>query len=173
MVSVLRQAILSTKKVRIHLVYRGSGKRGFDTVHPYGFLHGNRHYLIAWSENEKARDFRNFSLSNIERVELLDRPFRKRRFSLREYAERSFGVFQEKPFDVVWKFSAKVAADAREFLFHPSQTMEDQPDGSLLVRFRAGGTQEMVWHLFTWGREVEILKPTKLRSMLRRSLGQL
>jgi hypothetical protein len=41
-----------------------------------------------------------------------------RRFSLREYAERSFGVFQEKPLDVVWKFSPKVAPDAREFLFH-------------------------------------------------------
>ena len=161
-VSALRQAILATKKVRIHYLYRGSGKRGFDIVHPYGFLYGNRHYLVAWSENEEARDFRNFSLSNIERVELLDRPFRKRRFSLREYAERSFGVFQEKPFNVVWKFSPKAAPDAKEFLFHPTQKMEERPGGELVVRFRAGGALEMAWHLFTWGENVEVIAPKRL-----------
>ena len=60
-----------------------------------GLLYGSRHYLVAWSENELARDFRNFSLSNIDRVELLGRAFRKRQFSLREYAERSFGIFRK------------------------------------------------------------------------------
>jgi hypothetical protein len=30
-------------------------------------------------------------------------------------------------------------------LFHPTQTSEDEPDGSLIVRFRAGGTLEMYW----------------------------
>jgi len=62
---------------------------------------------------------------------------------LQTFAERSFGVFQEEPFDVVWRFSPTAAADARQFLFHPTQTMEDQPDGSLIVRFRAGGALEM------------------------------
>jgi predicted DNA-binding transcriptional regulator YafY len=79
-------------------------------------------------------------------------------------------VFQEDPVNVVWKFSPKAARDASEFLFHPSQTLEPQKDGSLLVRFRAGGLLEMSWHLFTWGDEVEIIKPTKLASMLRKQL---
>jgi predicted DNA-binding transcriptional regulator YafY len=106
-VGALRHAILGGRKVRIHYRYRGSGKRGFETVHPYGCLYGSRHYLVAWSENEQARDLRSFALSNIERVEILDKPFaRKRGFSLKAYAQRSFGVFQEKPFDVVWKFGS-------------------------------------------------------------------
>jgi predicted DNA-binding transcriptional regulator YafY len=167
-VAVLRQAILSSRKVRLHYLYRGSGKRGFDTVHPYGFLYGMRHYLVAWSESDWARDFRSFALSNIESVELLDRTFTRRRgFSLKAYAERSFGVFQERPFDVVWRFSSKVAADARQFLFHPTQTFEDRPDGSLIVRFRAGGALEMCWELFKWGMEVEILAPRRLRDLFR------
>lgn len=169
-VGALRQAILATKKVRIHYHYRGSGKRGFDIVHPYGFLYGNRHYLVAWSENEQARDFRNFALSNIERAEPLDRPFRKRRFSLPEYAERSFGVFQEEPFDVVWKFSPEAAPEAKEFLFHPSQKMKEQPDGSLIVEFRAGGELEMCWHLFTWGDRVRVLAPKELGAVFRDEL---
>jgi len=167
-VSALREAIITRRKVRLHYVYRGSGKRGYQVAHPYGFLYGNRHYLVAWSESEEARDFRSFALSNIERVETLDRTFaRKRRFSLREYAERSFGVFQEKPFDVVWRFSPNAAVDAKTFLFHPTQTLEDQLDGSLIVRFRAGGALEMCWHLFTWGADVEVLAPPHLRNLLQ------
>ena len=168
-VSTLREAIITRRKVRLHYVYRGSGKRGYQIVHPYGFLYGNRHYLVAWSESEEARDFRSFALSNIERVETFDRTFtRKRDFSLREYAERSFGVFQEKPVDVVWKFSQKAAADACEFVFHPTQVVESQPDGSLIVRFRAGGLLEMAWHLFTWGGEVKVIKPQRLLRFLPR-----
>jgi len=167
-VSSLREAIITRRKVRLHYLYRGSGKRGFETAHPYGFLYGNRHYLVAWSENEQARDFRSFLLTNIERVEILDRIFTRRGgFSLREYAERSFGVFQEKPFDTVWKFSPEAAADAKEYVFHPTQTMEEHPDGSLTVRLHAGGMREMAWHLFTWGDAVEVIRPKRLKSLLR------
>jgi predicted DNA-binding transcriptional regulator YafY len=166
-VAALRQAILASQKVKLYYKYRSSGKTGYDTVRPYGFMYGNRHYLVAWSENERAHDFRNFALSNIERVELLETSFtRSRGFSLQEYAERSFGVFQEEPLDVVWKFSPKVADDARQFLFHPSQSFEEQADGSLIVRFRAGGKLEMCWHLFTWGEHVSVLAPTKLSRIL-------
>ena len=171
-VASLRQAILACRKVKLHYKYRGSGRTGFDTVRPYGFNYGSRHYLVAWSENEQARDFRNFALSNIERVEILDRVFaRRRNFSLKDYAERSFGVFQEEPFDVVWKFSAAVAADAREFLFHPNQIVEDQHDGSVIVRFRCGGAREMCWHLFTWGSDVTVISPARLSRELARAIG--
>lgn len=167
-VNRLRNAILASEKVRIHYRYRGSGKRGFETVRPYGFLYGNRNYLVAWSEGAHARDFRNYALSHIERVEPLGKSFvRQRGFSLKAYAERSFGVFQEKPVDVVWKFSPEAAEDAKDFLFHPTQKFEPQKDGSLIVRFRAGGLQEMAWHLATWGDGVHVLKPQQLQNLMR------
>ena len=169
LLSELREAIITRRKVRLHYTYRGTRKHGYQIVQPYGFLYGTRHYLVAWSEVNRARDFRKFALSNIERVELLAQTFsRKRGFSIQQYAEGSFGVFHEDPVDVVWKFSPKVAADAAEFLFHPSQVMEPQPDGSLVVRFRAGVLLEMSWHLLTWGDEVEIVKPRRLASRLEK-----
>ena len=159
-IAVLRHAILANRKVRLHYVYRGSGKAGFDTVHPYGLLYGNRHYLVAWSENARALAFRNFALSSVEQAEVLDEGFaRQTDFSLERYTEQSFGVFQEAPFDVVWKFSPRAAPDAREFMFHPSQSKTEQSDGSLVVHFRAGGAREMAWHLYTWGDDVEVIEP--------------
>ncbi len=168
-VAQLREAILSCRKVRLHYLYRGSGKRGYETVRPYGFLYGHRNYLVAWSESEVARDFRNYALSNIERVEVLDQSFARRKsFSLKAYAERSFGVFQEKPVNVVWKFSPEAAADAKDYLFHPTQKLEPQKDGSLIVRFRAGGLREMAWHLGTWGQEVKVVRPKLLGNLIAR-----
>jgi predicted DNA-binding transcriptional regulator YafY len=151
----------------LHYRARGTGALSRTLVCPYGFLYGNRHYLVADSLNRQARGFRLYSLGNIEKVEPTARAFtRRKNFSLQKFAERSFGVFQEKPFDVVWRFSPKAAADARQFLFHPTQRFEVEPDGSLVVRFCAGRALEMCWHLVTWGDNVQVLSPLRLHKLL-------
>lgn len=61
---------------------------------------------------------------------------------------------------------ARAAARAREFEFHPTQVLEDKPDGSLIVRFRAAGHLEMAWHLYMWGKDVEVLAPPALKSLM-------
>ena len=93
---------------------------------------------------------RYWVLANMIEAALTDESFEfDEGFDLEEFAGRSFGVFQEEPIDVVLRFAPEVAADAATFLFHPRQTMENEDDGSLIVRFTAGGTREMCWHLFT------------------------
>lgn len=171
LLSDLRHAVMACLKVRLHYRAGGTGRLSRQLVCPYGFLYGNRHYLVAYSTSDMARDYRLFRLGNIEKIDITGEPFRRRKdFSLKKYAERSFGVFQEEPFDVVWRFSPKAAPDARQFLFHPTQVLEDQPDGSLIVKFRAGGALEMSWHLVTWGNDVEVIKPKKLRELQNPSL---
>jgi predicted DNA-binding transcriptional regulator YafY len=46
--------------------------------------------------------------------------------------------------------------------------MKEQEDGSLIVRFRAGGLLEMAWHLMTSGDDIEVLEPRRLQKLLRR-----
>lgn len=169
----LRHAILACQKVRLHYRARGTGKLSRQLVCPYGFLYGNRHYLVAYSPSEGISDYRLFSLANIEKVEVQEAPFRRRRdFTLQKFAERSFGVFQEEPLDVVWRFTPQAAADARQYLFHPTQAFEDEDDGSLLVRFRAGGALEMCWHLLTWGDQVQVIAPKELRKLLHQEVAK-
>jgi predicted DNA-binding transcriptional regulator YafY len=164
----LRHAILACRKVRLHYRARGTGKLSRQLVCPYGFLYGNRHYLVAYSLIEGVSDYRLFSLANIEKIEMQEAPFRRRKeFALQKFAERSFGVFQEDPLEVVWRFTAQAATDARQYLFHPTQVFENETDGSLLVRFHSGGALEMCWHLFTWGDQVQIVEPARLRSLYR------
>jgi predicted DNA-binding transcriptional regulator YafY len=68
--------------------------------------------------------------------------------------------------DVTWRFSAEAAGLARTFVFHHSQSIEDEADGKLVVRFRAGGLLEMAWHLLSWGDQVEVIEPAALRDLM-------
>ena len=77
-------------------------------------------------------------------------------FDLERYAKRSFGTFQEEPVEVVLRFDAAAARDASTFVFHSDRSVDSNDDGSLTVRFEAGGIDEMCWHLFTWGESVTI-----------------
>ncbi len=155
-VEKLRLAILACKKIRIK--YKSAHEKGWREVEPYGFLYGNKHYLIAWYQKKKAMC--HFNLNNILEIEVLDEYFeRQSDFSLQEFSEQSFGVYQEEPFDVEWLFDKEVAAEAEKYIFHPKQTAEKNNDGTLTVRFHAGGAREMDWHLYTWGEHVKVLKP--------------
>lgn len=166
----LRQAIKACRKTLIRYRNRRTKVVNDRLVHPYGFLHGHRHYLVAWHEHPKANAVALFSLPHIAGITLLDETFvREPQFDLSAFAARSFGLFQgEAPFEVVWRFAAHAAAEAAEFIFHPSQTLHWQDDGSLIVRFVAAGELEMAWHLYTWGDSVEVLAPQRLATLVHR-----
>ena len=65
--------------------------------------------------------------------------------------------------DVVLRFDMDAARDAGNILFHPSQTSTRNEDGTITVRFRAGGIEEMCWHIVTWGESVTVEEPPHLR----------
>ena len=132
---------------------------------PYGILYGGRGWLVAHVDG--LPHMRLWRLDRIVSADLLDRGFTRREdFDLVAYAAQSFGVFQEEPIDVVLRFEPDAADDAAGWLFHPTQTTEREADGALIVRFRAGGMQEMCWHLFTWGTAVTVVDPDELRMQL-------
>lgn len=154
----LREAILANIKVKITFRQKSSGNLFSQTVEPYAFLYGNNHYLVAYSSLPNAKDYRMFGLPNIQNVELTNEYFqRDEAFSLKDFTANSFGVFREDPIDVIWRFKPSAAKDAEEYLFHPTQIHEWNDDGSLTVKFRAGGKREMKWHLYTWGNAVKDL----------------
>lgn len=164
--ATLRQAILSCHHIKMSYWTKYTGKTHTYTVIPYGFLYGQRdHYLVAKHsdgyDNGKAH---NFLLQKIKSVEILPDVFDSSEFDLREYALESFGAFHEEPFEVEWLFSAKVADEAKNFIFHPKQKLIKNPDGTLTVKFKAGGAREMDWFLYTWGDDVKVIKPKKNRT---------
>lgn len=158
----LREAIKAGRVVAFRYLSRMTGRRSRQRVQPHGILYGSRAYLVGrsgWTE-----DMRYWVLANLSEAALTDESFEfDEDFDLEEFAGRSFGVFQEEPINVALRFAPEAAADAAAFLFHPGQDVSENEDGSLTVRFRAGGTREMCWHLFTWGTRVAVEEPESLR----------
>ena len=162
---LLREALTRCCVVEFEYRARTTGATGRQRVVPYGVLYGNRAFLVGptdWADHPRL-----WRLDRVRDARILEQTFeRDPEFDLRSYAERSFGTFQESPVEVVLRFDADAAYDAENFLFHPNQTSEWNEDGTITVRFRAGGIQEMCWHLVTCGETVTVEKPLRLRRLL-------
>jgi len=138
-------------------------------VAPYGLLLGARRYLVAIDLGKASGGLQHFRVDAIEEATVLPEPFvRKEGFNLSEYAMRCFGSYQQEGgvHDVAWRFTPSASRQAEGFSFHPTQTVEQEPDGSLVVRFRAAGLLEMCWHLYMWGDGVEVISPPELAEMV-------
>jgi predicted DNA-binding transcriptional regulator YafY len=157
---------------RLKIVYRSrSATRPTErVVEPYGVLIGIRRYLVARPETDPHGSFRHYLAEKIEAAELTGEMFeRDPGFDINRHARKAFGAFQndDEYGDVIWKFAPEAAAQARSFLFHPDQVLQEQPDGSLLVSFKASGHLEMCWHLYMWGDTVEVIAPDALRQLIK------
>jgi predicted DNA-binding transcriptional regulator YafY len=149
-------------------------------VAPHGLLLGTRRYLVGRDTAKPASSpLQHYRVEEITRAEVLPDSFEiDPGFDIRAHAEKGFGSFENaaEHGDVIWRFSPEAAPHARRFVFHPTQTAVEEPDGSLLVRFRASGHLEMCWHLYSWGTSVEVLQPAALRELVhghRRAFGAL
>ena len=161
--AAVRAALLSMRALRFR--YEGGATPGrVREVTPYGVLFGRANYLVA-AEGEGAP--RNWRLDRVRDVEVTGRPAsRPEGFSLQDYADESFGIYQDDTEDVVLRILPASAEGALRWRFHANQQLEPQVDGSVVVRFRASGMRELAWHLFTWGDQVQVLNPARLKDLL-------
>jgi predicted DNA-binding transcriptional regulator YafY len=167
---VLIEAIKACRTVSFD--YRSVADQEIKRRHvaPYGFLSGLRRYLIAHDPNDgRSGVLKTYRADIISNVSLGDTYFvRPEDFDIQAYAHQAFGVFQRDGTheDVVWRFLPEAVPHASGYLFHPSQSEELLPDGSLVIRFRAAGLLEMAWHLYSWGDKVEVIAPKALKDMV-------
>ena len=61
-------------------------------------------------------------------------------------------------------FDATVAHMVRDRLWHPSQRLVEEKDGSVTLSFQAGGRMEIVAWVLSYGRHAEVLAPAELRA---------
>jgi len=63
----------------------------------------------------------------------------------------------------VLRFGPEAGRWVAEEYWHPSQRVEEQPDGSVLFKLHIAVTPEFVNWLLYYGRRVEVLEPPALR----------
>ena len=180
LVSKIDMAVLGYNKIFIKYAYDNGGA-GEYKVCPLGFLYGkSNNYLIAYRDDDMTT-VRSYVLGRIRDVRTTAETFDAGGFDISAYAMRSFGVYHspDGPFDIEWRASADVADAAARYVFHPTQTLYKNPDGTLTICFKADGFMEMGLYLFQWRGKIVPVAPAALvdqyRQMLMdalRSIGQ-
>ena len=119
-------------------------------------------YLIGWDETRNG--MRTFKIERIRDVALTPDSFPAPDAEVDGMFERAWDIIaDQEPTEVVLRFSAAVASRVREARWHPSEQVEEEPDGSLRWRATVAGTIEIRIWILSWGDDVEVLAPTELR----------
>jgi predicted DNA-binding transcriptional regulator YafY len=161
---MMREALLRMKMLRF--TYHGGSRPGASrNVVPFGIIFGRTNYLIgADAGTTKPKHWR---LDRIEKLECLDGAASPPTdFDLAAFANTPFAYFEGPQEDVVLHVLPHGIEDFQNYRFHSSQRVEEHPDGGAIVRFRASGMLELAWHLFSWGKKIEILEPASLRRQM-------
>jgi len=163
----LRTSMLAFKKIQFDYPIKEEIKT--ITLNPYGLVIADKYYLVGY--NEYVGDLRQYRVDKISNLTILDEYFEKdEKFSLTEYSNNSFGVYQEKTIDIVLEFDKSVANDVLNYHFHPTQKIKQLKNENVQVEFKSGGTYAICQELFKWGCSVKIQKPVELKNYYKRCL---
>jgi len=139
---------------------------------PYTLLFFNQSlYLGGYAHNRQA--LRLFLIDRLEQVTLLEERFEvPESYSPDDLTGHAFGLIEGAPFELQVRFGPAVAHLVRERLWHPSQQLVEQADGSLLLTMQASGEKEILAWLYSYLPDVEVLAPTPLREAFYSGLQQ-
>lgn len=168
--AAVAESLKACRYLDIHYQSRREEAPALRRVAPYGLLAGYRRYLVGCdAASQPPGAIKTYRLDAVSQAHVSDEYFeRPADFDLQSFADRGFALYQnEAEFgEVEWRFAPQAADHARGTQFHPRQSIEECPDGSLIVRFEAAGHLEMAWYLYQWGDKVEVVKPQALREMV-------
>ena len=160
---MLRNSMLAFRKIKFNYLEKEV------TLNPYGIVISGKYYLVGFNENRKA--LRTYKIDKIKDLEVLDEYFDKdESFSLKDWCNNSFGIYQEAPLNIVLEFDKEVKEDVLNYHFHPTQKVKELKNGNIEVKFTSGGTYAICQELFKWGCSVKIQKPVELKNYYKRYL---
>ncbi len=157
----------ATEHYRCRFIYKPTWKNKASTFEadPYMILyHKGALYCVAYVPRHKNYIF--LPVQRIRELEILEARFvRKTDFSLERLREGRFGIFGYeglRPQKVVLKFDEAIAGIVEERIWHPTQVLTKNEDGSLTMALRTVVSDELRSWVAGWRMYVEVVKPTDL-----------
>ncbi len=157
---------------QLELTYRKPGQTQTErrVVDPYHLANINGEWFL-FAFDHLRQDIRTFVPARIKAARLTGKTFaRRQKFSLEERLRGSFGVRSgEGTFEVVLRFSPKVADYIREKKWHESQRLRPLRDGGVELRMELSGLAEVERWVLGWGGEARVVRPPALVEAVRRA----
>lgn len=165
--AMIQKAIHEKRKLK--LVYRSFSEREQiqTTLAPYRLVFCQRAwYVVGYSSLHKS--MRIFKLLRIYQLKFLDKLYvPDNDFDLEKFFGNAWNMIREgRVYRVALRFSAKVAGNVAEVLWHKTQQIEFLKDGSMIFRVSVDGLTEISWWILGYGAEVGVIAPAVLRNRI-------
>jgi predicted DNA-binding transcriptional regulator YafY len=126
-------------------------------------------YLIGRCHLRDA--VRTFAMDRIKEFKVLDESFDfPQDFSLDDYLQTAFRVMTGTPEVVTVWFRSSAAQVVRERIWHPTQELREQEDGSLVVTLEVPINYEVISWVLGFGSAARVLQPESLKERIRHEL---
>ncbi len=163
----VNEAVLQRRWISIdyYSMHRHENSRREVSPYKIWFFDGS-FYMIGYCRLRK--EVRIFALDRIRKLEITQENFEiPETFDMDGFMKSSFGVFHGEPVQVQVRFSPDIAGYIAEKVWHDSQTIEFEKDGSILFTAEVAGTDEIKFWILNWGAKAEVLAPESLRDEIR------
>src|SRR5262245_31728300 len=164
---VLTQGWAEGRKVRLRYRSYAKDETTERTFAPY-FIEpsgiGYACYVIGFDELRGA--MRTLKVERIHESRLTDERFTvPSSFDPQQLLASAWGVIwrDEGEIEVTLRFAPAVVRRVKESVWHPSQRIEDLPDGACLFTVRVGSTMEFKPWVRQWGSAVTVVSPPEFR----------
>ncbi len=158
----------------VDLVYRdGQGETTTRRVDPYNlWSHRGKPYLIAYCHLREA--IRTFALPRMISADPTDATFEvPPDYSFDAFVSDRFRIMNEGPPETVriW-FAPEVALYVGERVWHPTQTLDEDDDGSLTLTMTVAGLVEVASWVLSFGPRAKVLDSSHLRTAVSEQLRE-
>jgi len=168
----LQHAIQNRHPIDMLYYTASRGEENQRVIHPYHLLNIRGEWNVV-AYDLLRRKIRQFALPRIRtwRVLTEERFEFDTSFSPEKYLQESFQAEHGNQIvEVVLLFDSYQARYMKERTLHASQETEEQPDGSLLMRFKTSALAEVQRQIMSYGKHVKILEPANLVTTIKDEL---
>ena len=169
-INALNQAVLARTTVRIRYFTGRTGEESERNLDPYQvwYREGGL-YVIGF--DHRSQEIRTFAVDRIRALEAAGLSFEVLEdFDFDRWTAANFGVVSEPASRVRIRFEASWALYIQERIWHQSQKLKTEPDGSLELTMDVGGDQELTNWILSFGPGAEVLEPPGLRERVNQAL---
>ena len=170
--TALLEAILLEQQIQFSYKNTSNTKEEEKQVSPLGIALGPRVYLVARDEHIQA--LRNYALTGISDLKILDQPIGQVDFNLDDYVSKSFGAFHDGIF-LKWKltFKPEAAPSLHKYEFHPTQKLKTLDTGEIEISFHCESVREVALECFKWSHHLVSIKPNLLADTISKIISEM
>ncbi len=165
-VELLQRAVLQSRQVEVEYYSISSDSVCSRQLDPHSlFFRWRAWYLAAYCH--LRGEIRLFRVDRIRSIRLLSEAFeRQSEFELEDFMGSALRVELGPVQDVAIWFAGELKRWICEVEWHPSQVIQELPDGAVVLRLRTGSMGEVKRWVLGFGQGARVLEPAQLAAEL-------